>query len=520
MKLKITKDKIVLKEYKEDENFDNLFKMTGIESTIKAGKDIASFVKASVTLIYKSFGSLLYNILNEDGDMTKFAKRMQDLDKEYITDTNTAIQSLDNTTRNMILSAGLKESEIDMIFAAGMPAGALAERLQNKAYRAPKPKVDDYKPGEDPYVTITKFLYTTYLGESAESEISYASNVAEVIKNTIREKMSPQVVEWINGLTDLNEKDKKIINRILKLSFVKDPVNIELTTKVSNKLSADIRSIIDSLIESFHVLKITKNNTSLSLLNELTEQDRAKIASDVGKILNAIAACIVFEKKIIEVFFSNLNTISSNQNDKIKKDFSKVCLLIIFYKSYLDLIDTHKDNPDNFKIESYANSLQKSIPSGFEEHADKSALESLKGFKIDPVKTEGDDSNKALFIGACKSISKLLKQDFNEYENLIKGFYSRIEKFVVEDAMSMGEDKSTQISESKSDLVYLYSFLKQEVSNITFKDDISAIDGLIAELTPEEEEEEPETESSSDSEESSTDTQGSGDSESNQSQSA
>ncbi len=483
MKLKITKDKVVLKEYSDDEDMSNLFKMSGLESTFKAGKDIASFVKASVTLIYKSFGSFLYNILHEDGDMTKFAKRMQNLDKEYITDTNAAIQSLDNTTRNMILSAGLKESEIDMIFAAGIPAGAIAERLQNKAYSAPKDKPKDYKAGSDPYVAITESLYNLYLGDAETSEISYSSDTTNAIKKVIRQRMSPQVVEWINGLIDFSEKDRKIANRILKLSFLKNKTKI--TTSLSDKLSADIRSIIDSLIESFHILKITKSNTSLNLLKELSEQDRANIASDVGRILEVIAVCIVFEKQIIEVFFSNLNTIASKGNDKIKKDFSTICLLIITYKSYLNLIDANKSNPDNFSIESYAKSLKESIPSGFKNHADKSVLERLEGLKIDPVESEDDNSNKALFIGTCKSIIKLLEEDFKVYPSLLNNYYEKIQKFVVEDAMSMGEDKSTQVNTSKSDLVYLFSFLKKEVKNVKIDDNINVIQALIKELAPE-----------------------------------
>lgn len=502
MKLKITKDKIILKEYKDDEDMGNLFKMSGVESTFKAGKDIASFVKASVTLIYKSFGSLLYNILHEDGDMTKFAKRMQDLDKEYVTDTNTAIQSLDNTTRNMILSAGLKESEIDMIFAAGIPAGAIAGMLQNKSYRPPKDKAKDYKAGSDPYTMIIESLYAYYLSESVVDGISYSSDVVEVIKNVIRQKMSPQVVEWINGLTDFSEKDKKIATRILKLSFLKNKP-AEFTTKLSDRLSSDIRSIIDSLIESFHILKITKNNTSLNLLKELSDQDRALIASDVGRILDAIAACIVFEKKIIEVFFSNLNTISSNVNDKIKKDFSTICLLIIAYKSYLNLIDSNKSNPENFNIESYAVSLKNSIPPGFENHADKSALERLKDLKIDPVEIKDDDSNKALFIGTCKSTIKLLEEDFKVYPSLLSNYYEKIQKYVVKDAKSVGEDKNTQVSESKSDLVYLFGFLKKEVKNVDIVGNIKVIEGLIEELTGESEtKEETSAESNDDTEES------------------
>lgn len=485
MKLKITKDKIVLKEYKDDEDMGNLFKTTGLESTFKAGKDIASFVKASVTLIYKTFGSFLYNVLHEDGDMTKFAKRMQNLDKEYITDTNAAIQSLDNTTRNMILSAGLKESEIDMIFAAGMPAGAIAERLQNKSYSAPKSKAKDYKPGSDPYTIIIESLYKYYLGDAETDEISYSSDVTNTIKNVITQKMSPQVVEWINGLTDFSEKDKKIVARIKKLSFLKNTKEKDIKKPLTVRLSADIRSIIDSLVESFHILRITKNNTSLGLLREFSEQELSTIAKDVGEVLDAIAVCIMFEKEIIEVFFSNLNTIAAKGNDKIKKDFSTICLLIIAYKSYLDLIDVNKENPDNFSIESYADSLKNSIPSGFENHADKSALESLKGLKIEPVKSEDDNSNKALFIGTCKSIIKLLKEDFKAYPLLLNNFYTKIQKYVVEDAMSIGEDKNTQASESKSNLVYLFAFLKKEVNNVDIKGSITSIEGLISKLEPE-----------------------------------
>ena len=489
MKLKITKDKVVLKEYSDDEDMSNLFKMSGLESTFKAGKDIASFVKASVTLIYKSFGSFLYNILHEDGDMTKFAKRMQNLDKEYITDTNAAIQSLDNTTRNMILSAGLKESEIDMIFAAGIPAGAIAERLQNKAYSPPKDKPKDYKAGSDPYVTITESLYNYYLAGAETSEISYSSDVTNTIKNVITQKMSPQVVEWINGLTDFSEKDKKIVARIKKLSFLKSDAK-DIKKPLSERLRADIRSIIDSLVESFYILRITKNNTNLGLLREFSDQELSTIARDVGEVLDAIAACIMFEKEIIEVFFSNLNTIAAKGNDKIKKDFSTICLLIIAYKSYLNLIEVNKPNPDNFSIESYANSLKKSIPSGFENHADKSALERLKGLKIEPVKSEDGNSNKALFIGTCKSIIKLLEEDFKVYPSLLNNYYEKIQKFVVEDAMSMGEDKSTQVNKSKSDLVYLFSFLKKEVKNVKIDDNINAIQALIKELETEAEAEE------------------------------
>ena len=493
MKLKITKDKIVLKEYKDDEDMGNLFKMTGIESTFKAGKDIASFVKASVTLIYKSFGSFLYNILHEDGDMTKFAKRMQDLDKEYITDTNTAIQSLDNTTRNMILSAGLKESEIDMIFAAGIPAGAIAERLQNKSYSPPKDKPKDYKAGSDPYAVIIENLYARYLGESGGDAISYSSDITNTIKNVIRQRMSPQVVEWINGLTDFSEKDKKISARILKLSFLKN-MDVNIDKKLSDKLSADIRSIIDSLIESFHILKITKNNTNLGLLREFSDQELATIARDVGQILKAIAVCIIFEKEIIEAFFSNLNTIAAKENDKIKKDFSTICLLIIAYKSYLNLIENNKNNPENFNIKSYADSLKSSIPPGFENHADKSVLERLKGLKIDPVEIKDDNSNKALFIGTCKSIIKLLSEDFKVYPSLLNNYYEKIQKYVVKDAKSIGEDKNTQVSESKSDLVYLFDFLKKEVKNVNVLDNIATIENLIEELTSKDEEGEGEPE--------------------------
>ena len=521
MKLKITKNKIVLKEYKDDEDASNLFKGTGLGSTFKAGKDIASFVKSSVGLVYKTLGSLLYNILHEDGNMTKFAKRMQDLDKEYITDTNAAIQSLDNTTRNMILSAGLKESEIDMIFAAGIPAGAIAERLQNKLYKPPKDKEKPYKAGSDPYTTITENLYQIYLGESTEGEISYKSEVTNVIKNAIRQKMSSKVVEWIDGLTDFSKKDKKIIDRLLKLGFLKES-NPAINLKKSDRLSAEMRNIIDSLFESFHILKITKNNTHLDLLREFSEQELVSIAKDVGKVLYAISACIVYEKEIIEVFFSNLNNISSKQNDKIKKDFSTICLLIIAYKSYIDLIDTNKADPENFKIESYADSLKRSIPSDFKNHADTSILERLENLKIDPVESEDDSSNTALFIDTCKSIKKMLNDDYKNFESLLNNFYTQIKKFVVEDAMSMGEDKNTQASESKSDLVYLFGFLKKEVGNVTIADDIEDIETLIKELAPEDEsEEKPKTKSTSDSEESNTNTgtEDASDSESDQSQS-
>lgn len=532
MKLQIKNNNIALsEEIKEEidqnkndlnedatETFSNIANATGIKGVFKATKDVVKFIEDTTLTIYKVFGSLVKNIWSKNGSMEDFAKRVKDIEKHFVEETNRAMQGLDNTTRQMIQEAGLDEKNIDTILAAGLPIVSIVNAIQSKPYSSKITDNSTYVEGKKALDVILANIVNIYVGEERPKEkIIYKADVANVIKAEITEIMGEKFAAWIESINDnskLSSSDKTIIDSIANKSRIENLKTVEGGNKKAEEIGNIIKNAYISATgvkESKFLLRISNNKINQEvLLEKRAELDKAQAVTSLDKLLKAVAFSLVFRVNIIKSVFSNLDKLSLNLYNTIYSDLSTFAQFILVYKSLKEVVEARKDSVDQFEEDDFKKTLESKMDK-IKSFLHSNAISAIKNYP----KINFEQDNKELnFMLFCQNVMKMYKEQFEKpgIDKVTGKYYEQLGKYIMSIIKAKGVS-SEEIKEKDSvknidnNVIKLYNYLNEEKDSLNPEKDIEEISKVInsIQLTQEETKDTPE-QTSSDSSSSAEDT--------------
>ena len=483
------------------ETLGNLAGATGLKGIFKATKDVVKFIKDTTLTIYKVFGSLVKNIWSKNGSMEDFAKRVKDIEKYFMEETNRAIQGLDNTTRQMIQEAGLDEKNIDTILAAGLPIVSIVNAIQTKPYRSQITDNPTYVEGRRALDVILTNIINIYVGnENPKEKITYKANIASVIKGEIVEIMGKKFAAWIESIDDnskLSSSDKTIIDRIANKSRIENLKTLEGDDKKAEEIGNIIKNAYigaTGVKESKFFLKISNNKINQEvLLEKRAELDKAQAVSSLDKILKAVAFSLVFRENIIKSVFSNLDKLSLNLYNTIYSDLSTFAQFILIYQSFKEVINACKDNIDQFEEDVFKKTLESKM-SKIKSFLHSNAISAIENYP--EINFEHDDK-ELNFVVFCQCSIKIYEDKYNKpgIDKVAGKYYEQLKKYIMSIIKSEGvsaEEMNEKDSAKNIDnnVIRLYNYLNEEKDSLNPKEDIEEIKLVIRSI----EQNKPETE--------------------------
>lgn len=522
MKLQIKNNNITLsEEIKEEidqsrdslnedatETFGNLVGASGVKGIFKATKDVVKFIKDTTLTIYKVFGSLVKNIWSKNGSMEDFAKRVKDIEKHFVEETNRAMQGLDNTTRQMIQEAGLDEKNIDTILAAGLPIVSIVNAIQSKPYSSKITDNPTYVEGKKALDVILTNIVNIYVGEEIPKEkITFKADVANVIKAEITKIMGEKFAAWIESIDDnskLSSSDKTIIDSIANKSRIE---NLK-TLKGDNKKAEEIGNIIKNAYisatgvkESKFLLRISNNKINQEvLLEKRAELPKALAVTSLDKLLKAVAFSLVFRENIIKSVFNNLSKLSLNLYNTIYSDLSTFAQFILVYKSLKEVVKARKDSVDQFEEDDFKKTLESKMES-IKSFLHSNAISAIKNY---PEINFEQDNKKLNFVLFCQTVVKIYKDQFETpgIDKVAGKYYNQLGKYIMSIIKSkdISDEKMNEKDSAKNidnNVIKLYNYLDEEKDSLNAKKDIEEIKSVIDSIEQNLEQDKSETEGTS-----------------------
>lgn len=519
MKLQIKNNNITLsEEIKEEidqsrdslnedatETFGNLVGASGVKGIFKATKDVVKFIKDTTLTIYKVFGSLVKNIWSKNGSMEDFAKRVKDIEKHFVEETNRAMQGLDNTTRQMIQEAGLDEKNIDTILAAGLPIVSIVNAIQSKPYSSKITDNPTYVEGKKALDVILTNIVNIYVGEEIPKEkITFKADVANVIKAEITKIMGEKFAAWIESIDDnskLSSSDKTIIDSIANKSRIE---NLK-TLKGDNKKAEEIGNIIKNAYisatgvkESKFLLRISNNKINQEvLLEKRAELPKALAVTSLDKLLKAVAFSLVFRENIIKSVFNNLSKLSLNLYNTIYSDLSTFAQFILVYKSLKEVVKARKDSVDQFEEDDFKKTLESKMES-IKSFLHSNAISAIKNY---PEINFEQDNKKLNFVLFCQTVLKIYKDQFETpgIDKVAGKYYNQLGKYIMSIIKSkdISDEKMNEKDSAKNidnNVIKLYNYLDEEKDSLNAKKDIEEIKSVIDSIEQNLEQDKSETE--------------------------